>query len=146
MCVLHKGDVTRDESIFSAWRCNINCYDVVWSSYNIVPTLQRCVALKIVIANCTVWHHLKGDITRNDSQRRFLTQQSVAMLEQCCEHSKQFVNNVGTTMVKLGIFTLLSCSGRQRNVQKGLMHVQLLFCLITYCLSIFFYSELLFCS
>ena len=29
----------------------------------------------------------KGDITREDSQRRFLVQHSVAMLEQCCNHS-----------------------------------------------------------
>ena len=30
------------------------CYDIVWNIYNIVPTLQRCVALKIVVANRTV--------------------------------------------------------------------------------------------
>ena len=27
------------------------CCDIVWNSYNIVPALQRCVALKIVVAN-----------------------------------------------------------------------------------------------
>ena len=32
---------------------------------------------------------LKGDVTRDDLQRRFLAQHSVAMLEQCC-------NNVAT--------------------------------------------------
>ena len=26
----------------------------------------------------------KGDVTREDSQRRFLAQHSIAMLEQCC--------------------------------------------------------------
>ena len=31
-----------------------HCYDIVWNIYNIVPTLQRCVALKIVVANRTV--------------------------------------------------------------------------------------------
>ena len=31
----------------------------------------------------------KGDVTRKDSQRRFLVQHSVAMLEQCCNHSKK---------------------------------------------------------
>ena len=38
----------------------------------------------------------KGDVTRHDSQRRFLAQHSVAMLEQCCNHSKQWLNNVAT--------------------------------------------------
>ena len=33
---------------------------------NIVPTLfQRCVALKIVVANRPVWHHLKCFVTRS---------------------------------------------------------------------------------
>ena len=31
-----------------------HCFDIVWNIYNIVPTLQRCVALKIVVANHTV--------------------------------------------------------------------------------------------
>ena len=35
----------------------------------------------------------KGDVTRDDSQRRFLAQRSVAMLEQCCNHSKQCRSN-----------------------------------------------------
>ena len=35
-----------------------------------------------------------GDVTRNDSQRRFLGQNSVAMLEQCYNHSKQCRTNV----------------------------------------------------
>ena len=37
---------------------------------------------------------LKGHVTRDDLQRRFLAQHSVAMLEQCCNHSKQCRNNV----------------------------------------------------
>ena len=36
----------------------------------------------------------KGDVTRNDSQRRFRAQHSVVTLEQCCNHSKQCRNNV----------------------------------------------------
>ena len=35
-------------------------------------------------------------VTRDDSQRRFLAQHSVAMLEQCCNYSKQCRNNVAT--------------------------------------------------
>ena len=33
---------------------------------------------------------------RDDLQRRFLAQHSVAMLEQCCKHSKHCRNNVAT--------------------------------------------------
>ena len=43
-----------------------------------------------------VSRELKGDIRRDDSQRLFLAQHSVAMLEQCCNHSKQCRNNVAT--------------------------------------------------
>ena len=38
----------------------------------------------------------KGDVTRDDLQRPFLAQHSVAMLEQCCNYSKQCRNNVTT--------------------------------------------------
>ena len=43
-----------------------------------------------------VSRELKGGITRDDSQRLFLAQHSVAMLEQCCNHSKQWHSNVAT--------------------------------------------------
>ena len=36
----------------------------------------------------------KGDVTRDDSRRRFLVQHNAAMLEKCCNHSKQCRNNV----------------------------------------------------
>ena len=36
----------------------------------------------------------KGDVTWDDSQRRFLAQHGVAMLEQCCNCSKQCRSNV----------------------------------------------------
>ena len=38
----------------------------------------------------------KGDFTRNDTQRRFLAQHSIGMLEQCCNDSNQYYNNVAT--------------------------------------------------
>ena len=38
----------------------------------------------------------KCDVTCDNSQRRFLAQQSVAMLQQCCNHSKQCHNNVAS--------------------------------------------------
>ena len=37
-----------------------------------------------------------GDVTLDDSQRRFSRKHSVAMLEQCCNYSKQCRNNVAT--------------------------------------------------
>ena len=49
-----KGDVTRDDSQqrFLAQHCIATLLrHIVLNSYNIVPTLQRCVALKIVVAN-----------------------------------------------------------------------------------------------
>ena len=51
----------------------------------------------------------KGDVTRDDSQRRFLAQHSVAMLEQCCNLSKQCRNNVGT----------LCCAKNRRSESSG---------------------------
>ena len=40
---------------------------------------------------------LKGDVTRDSLQRRFLAKQSVeTMLKQCCNRSKQYRNNVTT--------------------------------------------------
>ena len=36
-----------------------HCCDIVSNCYNIVPALQRCVALIIVFANRPVLHHLK---------------------------------------------------------------------------------------
>ena len=39
----------------------------------------------------------KGDVRRDDSQRRFLVQHSIEMLEeQCCNNSKQCRHNVET--------------------------------------------------
>ena len=55
-----------------------------------------------------VSRELKGDVTRDDSQRLFLAQHSVAMLEQCCNHSKQCHSNVA----KL-------CSARNRRCESS---------------------------
>ena len=43
------------------------------------------------ITPCTA---AKGDVTPDDSTERFLAQHIVAMLEQCCKHSKQCRNNI----------------------------------------------------
>ena len=47
----------------------------------------------------------KGDVTRDDSQGRFLAQHSIAMLEQCCNHSKQYRNNVATLCYAMIVVT-----------------------------------------
>ena len=39
------------------------------------------------------WSRLRWYVTRDDLQRRFTAQHSIAMLEQCCNHSKQCCNN-----------------------------------------------------
>ena len=53
---LRKGDVTRDDSQgrFLVHHSLQHCCDIVSNSCNIVPILQRCVALKFVVANCLV--------------------------------------------------------------------------------------------
>ena len=35
---------------------------------------------------------MKGDVTQDDSQRRFLAQHCCAMLEQCCNCSQEYCN------------------------------------------------------
>ena len=39
---------------------------------------------------------LQDDVTRDDSQQRFLAQHNVAMLDQRCNYSKKCRNNVAT--------------------------------------------------
>ena len=52
LTVMLHGTIRNDD--FSATqRCNI-FRDIVSNSYNIVPTLQRCVAQKLVVANHVV--------------------------------------------------------------------------------------------
>ena len=73
----------------------------------ILPCKQRflsCLAFSLGSRSRRFWqqqerlknNRFKGDVTRDDSQRRFLAQHSVAMLEQCCNYSKQCRNNVAT--------------------------------------------------
>ena len=46
----------------------------------------------VTYADTESW--FKGDVTRDDTQRRFLVQRMVQMLEQYCSHLKQCNNNV----------------------------------------------------
>ena len=71
----------------------------------ILPCKQRffsCMAFSVGSRSRRIWrqrerlknNRFKGDVTRDDSQRRFLAQHSVATSEQCCNYSKQCRNNV----------------------------------------------------
>ena len=53
----------------------------------------------------------KRDVTPDDSQQRFLAQHNAAMLEQCCNHSKQCRNNIATL-----------CCARNRRCESSLKH------------------------
>ena len=59
----------------------------------------------------SAWRSTKGDVTRDDSQRRFLVQHGVVMLEQCCKYSEQCRNNVATL-----------CWAKKRARLYGLLH------------------------
>ena len=68
-----------------------------------LPSKQKflsCTAFNVGSRSRRIWRQqerLKNNIlTRDYSQRRFLAQHSVAMLEQCCNYSKQCRNNVAT--------------------------------------------------
>ena len=53
----------------------------------------------------------KGDVTRDDSQRQLLTQHSVPMLAQCCNHSKQCHHNVAMLCcTKNPMLWIVSCN------------------------------------
>ena len=57
-----KGDVTLGDRCNDDFKRNTSCQyccDVVSNGCNIVPTLLRCGAQKIVVANFPVLHHLK---------------------------------------------------------------------------------------
>ena len=58
---MYKGNITRDDSQrrFLAQHSVATLFGMITIAYNIVPTLQRCVALKIVVANHLVYHDLK---------------------------------------------------------------------------------------
>ena len=55
-----KGEVTRDDcnEDFKRNTALQHCCDIVSNGHNIVPALQRCVALKIVVVNRLVCYHL----------------------------------------------------------------------------------------
>ena len=52
---------------------------------------------------------VQANVTRGDSQRRFSAQHSVAMLEQCCDYSKQRRNNVATLCCAKNRYCKSSC-------------------------------------
>ena len=77
-------------------------------------------------------------------KKQFLAQHSVAMLEQCCNYSKQCRNNVALMLQRCVALKIFLCNitfghakqhcrrakQRQRKVQKRVLHVPIcLFCL-----------------
>ena len=71
-----------------------------FESSPVISPLQSCHFGKI-----------KGVVTRDDSQRRFLAQHSAAMLEQCCNHSKQCSNAVFHAVLrKKSSLRIVSCN------------------------------------
>ena len=60
------------------------------------PTYTVGYRHALLTSERSAWPSTKGDVTRDDSQRRFLVQHSVGMLEQCCNYSEQCRNNVAT--------------------------------------------------
>ena len=63
--------------------CGLKSSAAAFFKLSLIPVKQDCGTSK-------------GDVTWDDSQRRCLEKHSVAMLEQCCDHSKQCRNNVAT--------------------------------------------------
>ena len=62
----------------------------------------------------------KRDVTRDNSQRQFLAQHSVPMLEQCCNHSKQCHNNVAMLRyTKNGRYELSRVTSPWKSVKVG---------------------------
>ena len=57
--------------------------------------------------HCCSFNPSLGDVTRDDSQWRFLPQHSNAMLEQCCNHLKQCCNAV---LRYKSLFPVISCN------------------------------------
>ena len=61
-----------------------------WVGIIVIKTEKTKIHFRSDVFAAVASSDRKGDITREDSQRRFLVQHSVAMLEQCCNHSKKY--------------------------------------------------------
>ena len=86
---IHRGKLNSITVIISLYQCrNPNLAKLSRIARNLLVTWGRVVQIPV--------DPLKAIITRDDSQRRFLAQHSVAMLERYCNHSKQCRNNVVT--------------------------------------------------
>ena len=83
--------ITHENSDLGAISVKVTLHVVCYTAVFRVVT-QAGGALRDDSKNGCVADH----VTRDDSQRRFLAQNSAAMFEQCCNHSKQCCNNVAT--------------------------------------------------
>ena len=101
------GDICNDDFLRNT---QLQCWNNIVTIRNNIATLccaknRRCESPSVTIPlqNCSNIAtlccaeirrfrivHLKGDVTRNDSQRRYLALYSVVMLRQCRKHSVLF--------------------------------------------------------
>ena len=99
---MRKTDITKNETVVGEHLKfeRKDVWDMKWADVScIVGSLSKSFRAShnsVTIQRRRRFREPKGDVTRDDSQRRFLAQHSVATLEQCCYHSKQCRNNVAT--------------------------------------------------
>ena len=104
------ANASKNYPVFILMQIRVSPAIINYTKLNKSYTCYNCFLLKSIIdlsallsqllSNCSAVKKKKqskqpyGDVTRDDSQQRFLAQHSVAMLEQCCKDSKQCCNNV----------------------------------------------------
>ena len=89
------GGSLEKEKVFSHSRPSLPSF----SSRTIsVASQQERLTSRAITSERSASRSTKGDVTRDDSQRRFLVQHGVAMLEQCWNNVVTIRNNVGTML------------------------------------------------
>ena len=84
---------------------------LVFLAYDFTRSQKKRLTSRAITSERSASRSTKGDVTRDDSQRRFFVQHGVAMLEQCCNYSEQCRNNVATL-----------CWAKKRARLYGLLH------------------------
>ena len=107
---MRKTDITKNETVVGEHLKfeRKDVWDMKWADVScIVGSLSKSFRAShnsVSIQRRRRFREPKVDVTRDGSQRRFLAQHSVAMLEQCCNHSKQYRNNIATLfLLKMGV-------------------------------------------
>ena len=86
-----RPDETKDQLSVGSWEA----FELPSQSFNYKKRRKKFFKLLLVprLNVCLGEVSAKGDVTRDDSQRRLLAQLYIAMLEPCCNYSKQRRNN-----------------------------------------------------